>query len=186
MVVVDTAPTGHTLLLFSFLDTAGAYHGQLTRQATAGWGRVRTPLMMLQDPGRLSSALVRQRHARKQRHVLTAPRTESPLTTMPLPPCSHCRCGNARPGASILPVSACLRRVRARKARRRQNRENSPAPEPGLRSRRKTRSQIARLAQTDEPGLRGVLIISGVQMRFAGRAVEQVGQSGIVSIALGY
>ena len=60
LVVVDTAPTGHTLLL---LDTAGAYHGQLTRQATAGWGRVRTPLMMLQDPER-SPALVRQRHAR--------------------------------------------------------------------------------------------------------------------------
>ena len=48
LVVVDTAPTGHTLLL---LDTAGAYHRQLTQQATTGWGRIRTPLMMLQDPG---------------------------------------------------------------------------------------------------------------------------------------
>ena len=47
LVVVDTAPTGHSLLL---LDTAGAYHRQLTQQATAGWGRIRTPLMMLQDP----------------------------------------------------------------------------------------------------------------------------------------
>ncbi len=48
LVVIDTAPTGHTLLL---LDTAGAYHRQLTQQATAGPGRIRTPLMMLQDPG---------------------------------------------------------------------------------------------------------------------------------------
>jgi arsenite-transporting ATPase len=45
-VVVDTAPTGHTLLL---LDTAGAYHRQMTEHATDG-SRVRTPLMLLQDP----------------------------------------------------------------------------------------------------------------------------------------
>jgi arsenite-transporting ATPase len=43
--VIDTAPTGHTLLL---LDTAGAYHRQLTRNVPAG-ARVHTPLMRLQD-----------------------------------------------------------------------------------------------------------------------------------------
>jgi arsenite-transporting ATPase len=47
LVVIDTAPTGHTLLL---LDTAGAYHRQLTQQAAVGPGRIRTPLMLLQDP----------------------------------------------------------------------------------------------------------------------------------------
>ena len=47
LVVVDTAPTGHTLLL---LDTAGVYHRQLAQQAIGGRGRIRTPLMMLQDP----------------------------------------------------------------------------------------------------------------------------------------
>ena len=47
LVVIDTAPTGHTLLL---LDTAGAYHRQLTQKTTVGPGRIRTPLMMLQDP----------------------------------------------------------------------------------------------------------------------------------------
>jgi arsenite-transporting ATPase len=45
-VVIDTAPTGHTLLL---LDTAGSYHRQLTKQASAG-AKIRTPLMLLQDP----------------------------------------------------------------------------------------------------------------------------------------
>jgi arsenite-transporting ATPase len=44
LTVIDTAPTGHTLLL----DTAGAYHRQLTQNAPAG-GRIHTPLMMLQD-----------------------------------------------------------------------------------------------------------------------------------------
>jgi len=43
--VIDTAPTGHTLLL---LDTAGAYHRQLTQNAPAGVP-VHTPLMRLQD-----------------------------------------------------------------------------------------------------------------------------------------
>jgi arsenite/tail-anchored protein-transporting ATPase len=47
-VVIDTAPTGHTLLL---LDATGAYHRQMTRHLddTAS-GRMVTPLMRLQDP----------------------------------------------------------------------------------------------------------------------------------------
>ena len=45
-VVMDTAPTGHTLLL---LDTAGEYHRQLTQHPVRGV-RIRTPLMLLQDP----------------------------------------------------------------------------------------------------------------------------------------
>jgi arsenite-transporting ATPase len=43
--VIDTAPTGHTLLL---LDTAGAYHRQLTQNVPTVV-RVHTPLMRLQD-----------------------------------------------------------------------------------------------------------------------------------------
>jgi arsenite-transporting ATPase len=47
-VVLDTAPTGHTLLL---LDATGAYHRQLTSQLEpSGPGRIVTPLMRLQDP----------------------------------------------------------------------------------------------------------------------------------------
>lgn len=47
-VVLDTAPTGHTLLL---LDATGAYHRQMTRQLDPGGpGRILTPLMRLQDP----------------------------------------------------------------------------------------------------------------------------------------
>lgn len=44
-VVIDTAPTGHTLLL---LDTAGSYHREVMRH-NAHAGKVRTPLMSLQD-----------------------------------------------------------------------------------------------------------------------------------------
>jgi len=45
-VVVDTAPTGHTLLL---LDAAGSYHRDIVRQMGDS-GSYRTPMMMLQDP----------------------------------------------------------------------------------------------------------------------------------------
>ena len=48
-VVLDTAPTGHTLLL---LDATGAYHQQMTRDLSGNQGvaRIVTPLMRLQDP----------------------------------------------------------------------------------------------------------------------------------------
>jgi arsenite-transporting ATPase len=47
-VVLDTAPTGHTLLL---LDTTGAYHRQVVgHDADTGPVRMVTPLMRLRDP----------------------------------------------------------------------------------------------------------------------------------------
>lgn len=45
-VVMDTAPTGHTLLL---LDATGAYHREVTRQMDSH-AHVLTPMMQLQDP----------------------------------------------------------------------------------------------------------------------------------------
>ncbi len=44
-VVMDTAPTGHTLLL---LDATGAYHREISRQMEAG-AHYLTPMMQLQD-----------------------------------------------------------------------------------------------------------------------------------------
>jgi len=46
-VVLDTAPTGHTLLL---MDTTGAYHHEIMRTTSGVTGRLTTPLMRLQDP----------------------------------------------------------------------------------------------------------------------------------------
>ena len=45
-VVIDTAPTGHTLLL---LDTTGAYHREVLRNTSASLGKIMTPLMALQE-----------------------------------------------------------------------------------------------------------------------------------------
>ena len=46
-VVIDTAPTGHTLLL---LDITGSFHRQVMDDAGTKFRNVTTPLMRLQDP----------------------------------------------------------------------------------------------------------------------------------------
>ena len=53
-VVVDTAPTGHTLLL---LDATGSYHREVARHM-AGSMNFTTPLMRLQDPAQTKVILV--------------------------------------------------------------------------------------------------------------------------------
>lgn len=45
-VVIDTAPTGHTLLL---LDTAGSYHREIMRNTGMDVSKIKTPYMSLQD-----------------------------------------------------------------------------------------------------------------------------------------
>ncbi len=55
-VVLDTAPTGHSMLL---MDATGAYHRQMTREFEGhGAARVVTPLMRLQDAGYTKIILV--------------------------------------------------------------------------------------------------------------------------------
>ncbi|SCC21773.1 arsenite efflux ATP-binding protein ArsA (TC 3.A.4.1.1) [Kosakonia oryzendophytica] len=53
-VVMDTAPTGHTLLL---LDATGAYHREIARKM-GDKGHFTTPMMQLQDPDRTKVLLV--------------------------------------------------------------------------------------------------------------------------------
>lgn len=54
-VVMDTAPTGHTLLL---LDATGAYHREVTRQRGDKGPHFTTPMMRLQDPEQTKVLLV--------------------------------------------------------------------------------------------------------------------------------
>jgi arsenite-transporting ATPase len=53
-VVVDTAPTGHTLLL---IDATGAYHRDVVRHMSSDV-RVMTPMMRLQDPAQTKMVIV--------------------------------------------------------------------------------------------------------------------------------
>ncbi|MFZ2098994.1 MAG: ArsA-related P-loop ATPase, partial [Oricola sp.] len=55
-VVMDTAPTGHTLLL---LDATGSYHRDIVRHAAASTqARIVTPMMRLQDPEQTTILIV--------------------------------------------------------------------------------------------------------------------------------
>lgn len=54
-VVMDTAPTGHTLLL---LDATGAYHREVARMLDAKGAHYTTPMMQLQDERRTKVLLV--------------------------------------------------------------------------------------------------------------------------------
>ncbi len=54
-VVMDTAPTGHTLLL---LDAAGAYHREVARQMENSGRRIITPMTRLKDPEKTKIVLV--------------------------------------------------------------------------------------------------------------------------------
>ena len=54
-VVMDTAPTGHTLLL---LDATGAYHRETARQMGSSGLNFTTPMMLLQDPRRTKVLIV--------------------------------------------------------------------------------------------------------------------------------
>ncbi len=54
-VVLDTAPTGHTLLL---LDATGAYHRDVVRQMGQSGTHFTTPMMQLQDPRQTKVILV--------------------------------------------------------------------------------------------------------------------------------
>lgn len=54
-VVMDTAPTGHTLLL---LDATGAYHREVARQFGASGMHYLTPMMQLQNPKQTKVLLV--------------------------------------------------------------------------------------------------------------------------------
>ncbi len=54
-VVIDTAPTGHTLLL---LDTTGSYHKEVLKNNAVGQGKINTPYMTLQDSAMTKILLV--------------------------------------------------------------------------------------------------------------------------------
>jgi arsenite-transporting ATPase len=54
-VVMDTAPTGHTLLL---LDATGSYHRDIMRHQGDTGGKLVTPMMRLQDPAQTKIMLV--------------------------------------------------------------------------------------------------------------------------------
>jgi arsenite-transporting ATPase len=77
-VVLDTAPTGHSMLL---MDATGAYHRQMMREFEGhGSTRVVTPLMRLQDAAYTKIILVTLPEVTPMKHPLSLRRLAGPVT----------------------------------------------------------------------------------------------------------
>ena len=132
-VVMDTAPTGHTLLL---LDATGAYHRDVLRHSRESATRLVTPMMRLQDPeqtenpyrhfagddaGPRSGEASERSEARRHRAVgldrqcraslLRRPTTRSWFSGLRTKPERSAGCGPGWPGAS--PSCRCWPRSRS-------------------------------------------------------------------------
>ena len=88
-VVMDTAPTGHTLLL---MDAAGSYHREIVRNMPTGT-EYTTPMMRLQDPdytnqslavADTTSPLLRHRASQEQGPIEAVRRRAQRLALVPL------------------------------------------------------------------------------------------------------
>ncbi|MDD4914394.1 MAG: arsenical pump-driving ATPase [Methylococcales bacterium] len=143
-VIMDTAPTGHTLLL---LDATGAYHREAGRLTGGSGLPVQTPLMQLQDRGQTKVLLV------------------TLAETTPVLEAAHLQADLRRAGIEPFAwvINSCVAAVPVQSPLLRQRAGNELREIEAVSQRHASRYAVARLLPNEPVGVDGLMQLAGGQ-----------------------